>query len=245
MLWFPKFIIAAGYASAATLVSLEARQIQWPTLPNNLTEDVLQIASAISPPCAGINTNCQQLTNDVVPRCLRLRGVCMANPTDNQTTPTQTEAATAGHNAFHIACNAYESYINSTDTMSPTSPVSPTASAAHDSPNESKVLVGPIVGGVVGGIVGLALVAGIIYLLSVRLKRNDHRHDVRPSSVSIFSSENKNSNVYASPYPQLPASYPAPVPGHISPRNRETMYVPELMEPITGPPQPRTPEISH
>ncbi|CAE6350224.1 unnamed protein product [Rhizoctonia solani] len=171
--------------------------------------------------------------------------VCMANPTDNQTTPTQTEAATAGHNAFHIACNAYESYINSTDTMSPTSPVSPTASAAHDSPNESKVLVGPIVGGIVGGIVGLALVAGIIYLLSVRLKRNDHRHDVRPSSVSIFSSENKNSTVYASPYPQLPASYPVPVPGHISPRNRETMYVPELMEPITGPPQPRTPEISH
>ncbi|ELU45084.1 hypothetical protein AG1IA_00885 [Rhizoctonia solani AG-1 IA] len=166
-LWFPKFIIAAGYASAATLVSLEARQIQWPTLPNNLTEDVLQIASAISPPCAGINTNCQCPDACV---CVELNKI----PDVGAEIITQSMYASAfppvrdwliiflstvqcvwpilpttkpHRHRLRRPQLAIMSYINSTDTMSPTSPVSPTASAADGSSNESKVLVGPIVGG--------------------------------------------------------------------------------------------------
>ncbi|CCO35316.1 hypothetical protein BN14_09433 [Rhizoctonia solani AG-1 IB] len=114
MLWFFHLLNAAAYASMATSVALSPRQIEWPTLPNNLTEDVLRVAGAISPPCAANSSWCQQLTTVVIPRCERLRGdpgcwcgnhdpvhycaICMSSPSDNQTTPDQMQAATAGHN---------------------------------------------------------------------------------------------------------------------------------------------------
>ncbi|KAJ1305788.1 hypothetical protein OPQ81_010518 [Rhizoctonia solani] len=243
MLWFLYLLNTATYASAATSAALNPRQIQWPTLPNNLTEDVLQ-----------------QLTQVVIPRCERLRGdpgcwcgnhdpvhycaICMSNPADNQTTPEQTQAATAGHNAFHVACNAYEEYINGTASTTSTSMISttsqtPAATAVSATSNNNKTPVGPIVGGVVGGVVGLALVVGIIYLLAILLKRNDRRSEVRPSSVSYMSSEHKSPNMYATPYPQLPASYPGQAPGHISPHNNNYVPPPEPMNPMpVSQPQP-------
>ncbi|KAH7335965.1 hypothetical protein B0J17DRAFT_60222 [Rhizoctonia solani] len=74
MLWFLHLLNAAAYASVATSAALNSRQMQWPTLPNNLTTDVLQVAFAISPPCAANSSWCQQLTQVVIPRCQRLRG---------------------------------------------------------------------------------------------------------------------------------------------------------------------------
>ncbi|CUA70465.1 hypothetical protein RSOLAG22IIIB_04203 [Rhizoctonia solani] len=261
MLWFLHLLNAAAYASVATSAALNSRQIQWPSLPNNLTADVLQVAFAISPPCAANSTWCQQLTSVVVPRCERLRGdpgcwcgnhdpvhycaICMSSPSDNQTTPDQTQAATAGHAAFHVACNAYEELINGTasttssTSMLSTSSQSPTATAVSAS-SGNKVPIGPVVGGVVGGVVGLALVVGIIYLLAIVLKKSDRRSDVRPSSVSYISTEHKSPNLYAHPYPQLPASYPGPAPGHISPHNSNYVPAPEPMNPMIAP-QPQHP----
>lgn len=66
MLRMIQLLSVAAYVSLASSFALDARQLQWPTLPNNLTEDVLQVASAISPPCAANNTWCQQLTVVVV-----------------------------------------------------------------------------------------------------------------------------------------------------------------------------------
>ncbi|KAF8684084.1 hypothetical protein RHS04_01690 [Rhizoctonia solani] len=264
MLWVSYLIGVAAYASVATSVALNSRQIQWPTLPNNLTEDVLQVAGAISPPCAANTTWCQQLTEVVVfldaNACVGTPGagvvitthfmyycaICMSSPSDNQTTADQMQAATAGHNAFHVACNAYEQLINGTavvtSTSSSTSPATSetsTPTAVSSNSGDNKVPIGPIVGGVVGGVVGLALVVGIIYLLAIVLKKNDRTSEVRPSNVSYLSSEHKSPNLYAAPYPQLPASYPGPAPGHISPHNNN--YIPEPMNPMTGAAQPQPP----
>ncbi|CAE6471289.1 unnamed protein product [Rhizoctonia solani] len=199
MLWLLHLLNAVAYASVAASAALNSRQMQWPTLPNNLTEDVLKVAFAISPPCAANSSWCQQLTQVVIPRCERLRGdpgcwcgnhdpvhycaICMTSPADNQTSPDQMQAASAGHAAFHVACNAYEELINGTaSTTSSTSMLSttsqtPTATAVSVTSSNNKVPIGPIVGGVVGGVVGLALVVGIIYLLAIVLKKNDRRSE--------------------------------------------------------------------
>ncbi|CAE6404957.1 unnamed protein product [Rhizoctonia solani] len=262
MLWF-YLLSATAYASVATSAALNSRQIQWPTLPNNLTEDILKVAFAISPPCAANSSWCQQLTQVVIPRCERLRGdpgcwcgnhdpvhycaICMSSPADNQTTPDQMQAASTGHAAFHVACNAYEELINGTasttssTSMLPTTSQTPTATAVSATSSSNKVPIGPIVGGVVGGVVGLALVVGIIYLLSIVLKKNDHRSEVRPSNVSYLSSEHKSPNLYANPYPQLPASYLGPAPGHISPHNSTYVPGPEPMNPMIGVSQAQPP----
>ncbi|CAE6480231.1 unnamed protein product [Rhizoctonia solani] len=253
MLWFLHLLNAAVYASVATSAALDSRQIQWPPLPNNLTADVLQVAFAISPPCAANNTMCQQLTTVVIPRCERLRGdpgcwcgnhdpvhycaICMSSPADNQTTPDQTQSATAGHAAFHVACNAYEELINgtasttSTSSMFSTTSQTPTATAVSSNSGENKTPVGAIVGGVVGGVVGLAFVVGIIYLLAIVLKKPDRRSD-DPSNFSYRSSEHKSPNLYANPYPQLSAPYPGPAPGHVSPHNSTYVPGPEPMNPM-------------
>ncbi|CAE6486425.1 unnamed protein product [Rhizoctonia solani] len=257
MLWFLHLFNVVAYASMATSAALNSRQMQWPTLPNNLTTDVLQVAFAISPPCAANSSWCQQLTQVVIPRCQRLRGdpgcwcgnhdplhycaICMSSPADNQTTPDQMQAANAGHAAFHVACNAYEEIINGTaattssTSMLSTSSAAPTATAASSNSGDNKVPIGPIVGGVVGGVVGLALVVGIIYLLAIVLKKSDRRSDVHPSGGSYLSSEHKSPNMYAMPYPQLQGNYPGPAPGHISPHNSTYVPGPEPMNPMTAP----------
>ncbi|KAG8682837.1 hypothetical protein FRC08_014697 [Ceratobasidium sp. 394] len=223
-------VLAPGQAAA---------QIQWPQLPNNLTQDVLQVAFAISPPCASNNTYCQQLTGTVIPRCERLRGdpgcwcgnhdplhycaICMSNPTDNQTTADQTQAASAGHAAFHVACNAYEELINGTasttssaQSSTASSTLLPSATAASSNSGENKVPTGVIVGGVVGGVLGLVAVLGIIYIISLLIKRNNRQHDIAPSSVSYMGSENKSPIGFGAPYPHASMTHYGS-PGHVSP----------------------------
>lgn len=53
------------FVSFVSSMALTARQLEWPDLPNNLTQDVLDVANAISPPCEN-NQFCQQLTTVVV-----------------------------------------------------------------------------------------------------------------------------------------------------------------------------------
>ncbi|KAH7335967.1 hypothetical protein B0J17DRAFT_719632 [Rhizoctonia solani] len=263
-LWFLHLLNIATYASVATSVALNSRQTQWPMLPTNLTEDVLQVANAISPPCADNNTWCQHLTEAVIPSCQALLGdpgcwcgnhdpvhhcaMCMSSPSDNQTTPEQMRAANNGHNAFLAACHAYEQYITSmasttstssmisTTSQTPTPTPTPTIVSSNSSDNKP-VPVGPIV----GGVVGLVVVIGIVYLVSIVLKRNNRRSDVHPSSVSRMSSEHKSPIVYATPYPQLSANNPSPVPGHISPHNSSFVPSPEPINLMTGVPQTQPP----
>ncbi|KAF8593144.1 hypothetical protein BDV93DRAFT_566740 [Ceratobasidium sp. AG-I] len=108
----PLVTLLAQQALPASAVVLQERQSQEPTLPSNLTQDVLQVGSAISPPCANTDS-CISLVTDVIPACEKLGGdpgcwcanhdalhncaMCMISPTDNQTTTDQTEAAAAGH----------------------------------------------------------------------------------------------------------------------------------------------------
>ncbi|KAG8744468.1 hypothetical protein FRC10_010138 [Ceratobasidium sp. 414] len=226
-------------------------QLQWPELPNNLTQDVLQVAFAISPPCVN-NTYCQLLTGTVY--C----AICMSNPTDNQTTADQTQAASAGHagecvlaaspsaltprvlvSAFHVACNAYEELINGTASttsmaQSSTAPptVSPTASAAASNAGGNKVSTGTIVGGVVGGVLGLVAVLGIIYIISLLIKRSN-QPEVSRSSVSYMGSENKSPIGYNAPYPHASMTHYGS-PGHVSPLIPQPGYnggMPEPMNP--------------
>lgn len=63
----PLIAMLVPYVPLARAGTLQERQIQWPTLPSNLTEDVLQVAYAISLPCVN-NTWCDQLTTLVVRR---------------------------------------------------------------------------------------------------------------------------------------------------------------------------------
>ncbi|CAE6518586.1 unnamed protein product [Rhizoctonia solani] len=261
MLWFLHLLNVAAYASLATSAVLNSRQIQWPPLPNNLTVDVLQVAFAISPPCAANSSWCQQLTQVVFCRYLGANvcagilavgveitiqstyycAICMSNPADNQTTPDQTQAASAGHAAFHVACNAYEELINGTasttsstssTSMLPTSSQTPTATALGSAPGDNKVPIGPVVGGVVGGVVGLALIVGIIYLLAIVLKKSDHRSDVRPSNIS-----------YLSVAGILPRSVPRPYLTTCVGLTDNSTYIPgpEPMNPMTAAPQAQPP----
>ncbi|KAG8764211.1 hypothetical protein FRC12_008234 [Ceratobasidium sp. 428] len=237
-----------------------AAQIQWPPLPNNLTNTVLQVAFAISPPCAANNTFCQALTTTVIPRCQRMRGdpgcwcgnhdplhfcaICMSNPSNNETSADQTQAAMTGHQNFHLACNAYEELINGTAVVSTTSVQSSTSATAtptvisSNSDDDNKAPIGAIVGGAVGGAVGLVAVAGIIYLISLWIKgKNERQSDVGPSSMSYMGSENKSPIGFGAPYPHASMTHygsghvsPLPQVGYNGPPN-----MPEPMNPQPGP----------
>jgi len=257
----PLLAMLAPQAPIVSAAALYDRQLQWPTLPNNLTQDVLQVAFAISPPCANL-TYCVELTTVVIPRCEMLRGdpgcwcgnhdplhycaICMSNPTTNQTTADQTQAATAGHTAFHVACNAYESLINGTASTSAsaagssTATPSATAAPSTDGGSSQKTPIGPIIGGAVGGVVGLALVFGLVYLISLMIKRNNSQNNVAPSSVSYMSSEPLSYGKVASPYP-TPSIAHYSSPGHVSPNPHGYNHSAEPMNPNVNPlgyPQP-------
>ncbi|KAF8601077.1 acetyl-CoA synthetase-like protein [Ceratobasidium sp. AG-I] len=134
--------VMLGYQALPTAaLVMQERRSQEPTLPSNLTQDVLQVASAISPSCANLDS-CIDLVTTVIPKCDQLGrdpgcwcanhdalhncAMCMISPTDNQTTADQTEAAAAGHSGFHAACDAYAEIVNGTsgslasnDTLGP------------------------------------------------------------------------------------------------------------------------------
>ncbi|KAF8594329.1 hypothetical protein BDV93DRAFT_529385, partial [Ceratobasidium sp. AG-I] len=130
----PLVTLLAQQAVPVAALALQTRQSQGPTLPSNLTEDVLQVASAISAPCANTDS-CISLVTDVIPKCeaqggdpscwcanhdaLHYCAMCMISPADNQTTVNQTEAAAVGHSAFHVACDAYSEIVNGTATYLP------------------------------------------------------------------------------------------------------------------------------
>ena len=61
----PLVTLLAQQALPVRALALQERQSQDPTLPSNLTEDVLQVASAISPSCANIDY-CVNLVTSVV-----------------------------------------------------------------------------------------------------------------------------------------------------------------------------------
>ncbi|KAF8606268.1 hypothetical protein BDV93DRAFT_604763 [Ceratobasidium sp. AG-I] len=248
----PLVAILVLQAPIVSGAALYGRQLQWPALPSNLTEDVLQVAFAISPPCAN-TTYCVALTTVVVPRCERLRGdpgcwcgnhdplhycaICMSNPT-NGTTPDQTQSATAGHNAFHVACSAYEELINGTATVSTssssvessTAAASATAVSASGGDTKEKTPIGPIIGGAVGGVVGLALVFGLVYLIALMIKRNNNNNAIAPSSVSHMSSEPMSYGKIAAPYP-TPSIIQYSSPGHVSPNPHGYNHSAEPMNP--------------
>lgn len=153
----------------------------------------------------------------------------MSSPTNNQTTADQTQSATAGHAAFHVACNAYEELINGTATtttssssIEPTSTSMTSALPTHATAGDSaqKTPIAPIIGGVVGGVVGLALILATVYLISLWLKKKEqgriHGSGI-PSNISRRSSEPMSYTHLAAPYPNpsLARNYS---PGQVSPR---------------------------
>ncbi|KAF8598379.1 hypothetical protein BDV93DRAFT_512593 [Ceratobasidium sp. AG-I] len=126
----PLVTLLAQQALPAAALVLQERQSQEPTLLGNLTQDVLQVASAISPPCANTDS-CINLVTLVIPDCEGRGGdpgcwcanhdalhdcaMCIISSTNNQTTANQTEAAAAGHSGFHVACDAYAEIVNGTN----------------------------------------------------------------------------------------------------------------------------------
>ncbi|KAF8601111.1 hypothetical protein BDV93DRAFT_510379 [Ceratobasidium sp. AG-I] len=112
----PLLTFLAQQSLPTAALVLQERQPQGPTLPGNVTQDVLQVASAISPPCANIDS-CISLVTDMIPRCEERGGdpgCWCANHDALHTTADQTEAAAAGHSGFHVACDAYAEIVNGT-----------------------------------------------------------------------------------------------------------------------------------
>ncbi|KAG8935215.1 hypothetical protein FRC01_005471 [Tulasnella sp. 417] len=100
----------------------------------NITASVLEVYNAISHPTCNATDYCVQLADTVVPRCLQLEGtagcwctlhdpvhycaICMSSPTDNTTTPDQSQAATEGHAHYHLGCVAYQAYLDASTEAS-------------------------------------------------------------------------------------------------------------------------------
>ncbi|KAG8937991.1 hypothetical protein FRC00_006324 [Tulasnella sp. 408] len=128
----------------------------------NITASVLEVYNAISHPTCSATDYCVQLATNVY--C----AICMSNPTDNTTTPDQTQAATEGHANYHKGCAIWQTYRNafaarslSTSQPPTTSAPLPTATQDQSNPGSSKssVSTGAIVGIVIGGVCFLAVVA--------------------------------------------------------------------------------------
>jgi len=188
----------------------------------NITQMVLQVAGAISSPTCNATGNCTELTKVEIPMCLKVLGnpgcwcsddgpvhycaICMSSPTDNTTTPDQTQAAGAAHQSYHVGCNAFQAYINGTNTTtsSSTTSSSSTSSSASSSSSSSALTIptqagaasgsksvgaGTIGGIVVGGLIGLALIGAVVFLL-YRCIQNKHERIVGSTErTSIFSAQ--------------------------------------------------------
>ncbi|KEP46804.1 SKG6 domain protein [Rhizoctonia solani 123E] len=191
-----------------------------------LTASALRINGAISEACR-TDANCQTFANEVVPRCQRLQGdagcwcgnhnplhfcaICMSNPTDNQTTPDQMQAALGGHTDYHTACNAFETLLNASSTAIGTATSTATnAASTGSSDGGSKAPIGAIVGGVVGGVVAL-IIAILVFVL---WRRNRRKEVVGPSDVSIFSGDRTSTLVNQQPRPYSGYSHPQGTFGH-------------------------------
>ncbi|KAG8936891.1 hypothetical protein FRC03_008617 [Tulasnella sp. 419] len=190
------FVLLLSKAVSAQVVQGDGGAV-WGGL--NLTTAALLIQGAISSPTCNATENCQTFVNQVVPLCLNLKGeagcwcgnhnplhycaLCMSNPTDNSTSPDQTQDATNGHTNYHRACGVYGEFLNSKGTS--ISSNAPTGTAgASSSGSSSGTNAGTIAGAVVGGVVGLAIVVGIIFLVYRRQKQKEHKLN---SGTSVYS----------------------------------------------------------
>ncbi|CAE6416198.1 unnamed protein product [Rhizoctonia solani] len=213
-----------GAVLLALPIPLFAQSVQ--ELGVQLTASALRVQDAISEPCKAIDY-CQTFTSEVVPRCQRLQGdagcwcgnhnplhfcaLCMSNPTDNQTTPDQMQAALGGHMDYHTACNAFEKLLNASSTAIGTATSTATnAASTGSSDGGSKAPIGAIVGGAVGGVVAL-LIAILVFVL---WRRNRRKEVVGPSDVSIFSGDRASTLVNQQPRPYSGYSHPQGTFGH-------------------------------
>jgi len=203
----------------------------------NITQMVFQVVGAISSPTCSATSNCTGLIMQI-PECLRFAGdpscwcsttvsnplhycaICMSSPTDNTTTPDQTQAALTGHQNYHIGCNAYEAYLNGTSTTTSSSTTSSSASSASSSvyttptqvaivSSPKSVSAGTIGGVVVGGLVGLALISAVVILL-YRYMQNKHERII--GSTSGASMHSSPQNDYKTQYPYGPNTVHTPPP---------------------------------
>ncbi|KAF8601139.1 hypothetical protein BDV93DRAFT_586962, partial [Ceratobasidium sp. AG-I] len=132
----PLVTLLVQQALPAAALVLQERQSQEPTLPSNLTQDVLQVASAISPPCANIES-CISLVTGVIPNCTAQGGdpgcwcanhdalhycaMCMISPVDNQTTAcnntinVMNELECASNRTFYTANQTEEAAAGHSD----------------------------------------------------------------------------------------------------------------------------------
>ncbi|KAG9020025.1 hypothetical protein FS837_008656, partial [Tulasnella sp. UAMH 9824] len=174
----------------------------------NITASVLEVYNSISHPTCNATDYCVQLTTNVVPRCLQLQGtagcwctlhdpihycaICMSNPTDNTTTPDQTQAATEGHANYHKGCAAWQAYLNasaagSLSTTQPPSTSAPLPTITPDQSNSgsshSSVSTGAIVGIAIGGVCFLAVVVAATVLIMKCLNNNANRA-ARPAVIA-------------------------------------------------------------
>lgn len=107
-----------------------------------------------------------------------------------------------------------------------------TADATANSNAGSSSNTAAIVGGAVGGIAGLAIIAGLVWFLFFRRKKeqdpvpNSEQQPDPYNSGKVDYNANKNDGLprYSSPVPQNPAYYPAPSEGTISAMNSPYPY---------------------
>ncbi|KAG8980184.1 hypothetical protein FRB93_009347 [Tulasnella sp. JGI-2019a] len=155
----------------------------------NITDEVLGVAAAISSPVCNATANCTIFVTQTIPTCERLGdnpgcwcsnpdplhycALCMSSPTDNTTTPEQTQDALTHHANYHKGCAAYQAAYNASLSSSSAAPSSTsTSSSASATPtlipvtsSNSKTNIGPIVGGAVGGFVALVVILAILFII--------------------------------------------------------------------------------
>ncbi|KAG8907584.1 hypothetical protein FRB99_003508 [Tulasnella sp. 403] len=223
----------------------------------NITQECLNVKSAISGPTCNVTQPCVQFVTQVIPQCLTLQGdpgcwcanpdplhycaVCMSNPTDNTTNPEQTQTATISHANYHKGCGAYQAFLNatvsgsltSTSTAPATSSSAATATAAASNSGSSSLSSGALAGIVVGGII-VVIVIGIVGFLIYRHMQNKHveRTNAAGTGAGQYTSFYHPGSGMPREEPKLYANQPV-VPGFV-PSDTLSVHRP----PQTGSPPP-------
>ncbi|KAG8909033.1 hypothetical protein FRB99_000136 [Tulasnella sp. 403] len=204
----------------------------------NITAESLRVRDAISKPTCNATTACLDFTGKVIPKCLSLQGspgcwcaypdelhycaICMSNPTDNTTTPQQTQDATEGHANYHKGCGAYQAFLNAsasgllTSSAHATSSYLPTASAAPSNSGSSHLNSGALAGIIVGGVVGVAIIIALAVLLYRHLQ-NKHESKL----VGADLDHNTGATLVGHGEPKYPSNTPPP-----------PAFVPYTMQPV-------------
>ncbi|KIM72851.1 hypothetical protein PILCRDRAFT_15773 [Piloderma croceum F 1598] len=207
------------FLAAASVDALSTTGDIWGGI--NITQMVLQVATAISTPTCNATTNCTQLTTVEIPSCLTVLGspgcwcslanlypvhycaICMSTPLDNTTTPEQTQTPGESHMNYHIGCNAYQAFLNGTSTSNGTTTSSMTSSSSSASASTipaqtatttpgPKSIGGGAIGGVaVGGLIGLALIVAAGCLLYRRMQNKHERAAGSMQRTSVLSHNSK------------------------------------------------------